>query len=224
MRRPKRVSFGEMRYPAQKSEAAADEQDDMPDFTFAWPFARWYLSEAFGNLIDLKTGFAEKKKSHKLPLQTKEEAHAHLRKMWILDLALQKATTLLSHPYRREKSVAEKIKESNTEQIAVEKEIEAGLTEKDFPPFSYDDPDWAKHLDKRLRLSLSPYPGQLKKSIDKLSQDIEIAAEIEASLLKEIPKNHPEVTAEVKRIKVLIKADPNLKNWNEFLDKVFGTN
>ncbi len=51
-----------------------------------------------------------------------------------------------------------------------------------------------------------------------------MAAEIEAALSKEIPKNHPQVTAEVKRIKVLIKADPNLKNWNEFLDKVFGPN
>lgn len=224
MRRPKQVSFGEIRYPAQKSEAAAHKHDDIPDFTFAWPFARRHLSEAFDNLINLKTGFAEKKKSHELPLQTKEEAHAHLRKVWIQDLALQNATKRLSHPYRREKSVAEQIKQSNTEQISVEKEIEAGLTEKDFPPFSYDDPDWAKNLDKRLRVSSSLYAGDSKKSIDQLLQDIKIAAEIEAALSKEIPKSHPEVTAEVKRIKELIKADPNLKNWNEFLDKVFGPN
>ena len=223
MRRPRRVSFGETRYPAQKSEAAADEQDDVHDFVFAWLFARRYLSEAFDNLINLKTGFAEKK-SHKPPLQTEKEAHTHLRKVWILDLALQRATMLLSHPYRREKSVAEEIKESNTEQIAVEKEIEAGLTEKDFPPFSYDDPDWAKHLDKRLRVSSSLHAGDSKKSIDQLLQDIKIAAEIEAALSKEIPKNHPKVTAQVKRIKELIKAHPNLKNWSEFLDKVFGPN
>ena len=224
MRRPKRVNFGKMRYPAQKSKAAADEKSDVHDSTFAWIFASMHLSDAFEDLIDLKTGFAEKEKSHKPHLQTKKEAHAHLRKVWIQDLALQEATKRLPYPYRREKSVAEQIKESNTEQISVEKEIAAGLTEKDFPPFSYDDPDWAKHLDKRLRLSISPYPGQLKKSVDKLSQDVEIASEIEVSLLKKIPKNHPEVTAEVKRIKILIKEDPNLKNWSEFLDKVFGQN
>ena len=224
MRRPRRVNFGETRYPAQKSEAAADEHNDVHDFTFAWLFARRYLSEAFDNLINLKTGFAEKGKPHKLPVQTEKEARAHLRKVWIQDLALQQATKLLSQPYRREKSVAEQIKDSNTEQIAVEKEVEAGLTEKDLPPFSYDNPDWAKNLGKRLRVSSSLYAGDLKKNIDQLFQDIEIAAEIEASLLKEIPKNHPEVTAEVKRIKELIKVDPNLNNWNEFLDKVFGPN
>ena len=224
MKRPKRVNFGETRYPAQKSEAAADEHDDVHDFTFAWLFARRYLSEAFDNLINLNIGFAEKDKSHKPPLQTEKEAHTHLQKVWIQDLALQKATKRLSHPYRREKSVAEQIKESNTEQISVEKEIEAGLTEKNLPLFSYDDPGWAKNLDKRLRVSSSLYAGDLKKNIDELSQDIEIAAEIEASLLTEIPKNHPEVTAEAERIKVLIKADPNLKNWGKFLDKVFGPN
>ena len=233
MRRPKRANFGEIRYPAQKSEAAVDQHNDVHNSRWAWLFADMDLSRAFNNLIDLKTGFAEKQKSYREsgayakpepPLQTEKEAHAHLRKVWIHDLALQQATKGLPYPYRREKSIAEEIKESNTEQIAVEKEIEAGITEKDLPLLSYDDPDWGKNEARYLRFIGSPFAGDLRKNIDQLSQEIEIAAEIEAALLKEIPKNHPQVTTEIKRIKELIKADPNLENWGEFLDKVFGPN
>ena len=127
---------------------------------------------------------------------TEPEAHDRLRKTWIRDLALQKATKQLSPPYQREKSVATHIKEHNTSVIAVKKEIEAGLTEKDLPRLSCDAPDWRENEFKRRVFWGSAFPDMLDKNIEELSQDIEIAAEIEAALSKEIPKNHPDVTAE----------------------------
>ena len=179
------------------------------------------LEAAIDTLVDIKTGFMARQKEREVssvrvgettPSPSEQEAHEHLRKAWIWDLALQQATRSLPEPYIREKPVAAEIKERNEKHIQIEKKIAAGLTLADLPPRSDDfwntsspsdaqRAEYAEQEYERLHIALSLN----QHTIEELTQGIIIAKELEAELHQQIPRNYPEVKTEIKRIKEWLK-------------------
>lgn len=182
------------------------------------------LEAAIDTLVDIKTGFTARQKEREVssvrmggtPLPTSEqEAQEHLRKAWIWDLTLQQATQDLPEPYIREKPVSEEIEERNEKHIRIENKIADGLTLAALSPRSDDFRDDSSLSDKQraeyaeqeyerayILLSLNQH------TIEELTQGIAIAKQLEAELRQQIPRNHPEVETEVKRIKEWLKKNP----------------
>ena len=182
------------------------------------------MESAIDALVDIKTGFTARQRAKKVssvrmgeitPPLSEQEAYEYLRKAWIWDLALQQATQNLPEPYIREKPGAAEIKERNKKHIQIENKIAAGLTLADLPPRSddfWDDSSLsaeqrAEYTDQEyerayILLSLNQH------TIEELTQGIEIAKQLETELHQQIPKNHPKVKTEVKRIKEWLKKNP----------------
>ena len=254
MKRPKRVDFGDVRYPARPKQTKSKERfstarqgattsplpstpssespstnNDESDTKLIEFLHRKsctaVLQSAIDTLVDIKTGFTarerEKETSKALmgeipPPPSEHEAHKHLRKAWIWDLALQQATRTLPEPYIRENPVSEEIKDQKERDIKVEKKIAAGLTLADLPSRSDDFRDdsslsseqraeYAEQWYKRAYLLLSLN----QHTIEELTQGIVIAKQLEAELRQQIPRDHPEVKTEVKRIKEWLKKNPS---------------
>ena len=183
------------------------------------------LESAIDTLVDIKTGFMARQRAEGASknrmdettlLPSEQETYEHLRKAWIWDLALQQATLTLPESYIREKSVSEEIKERNENHIRIEKKIADGLTLADLSPRSDDFRDDSSLSDEQraeyaeqeyerayILLSLNQH------TIEELTQGIAIAKQLEAELRQQIPRNHPEVKAEVKRIKEWFKKNPS---------------
>ncbi len=182
------------------------------------------LESAIDTLVDIKTGFTARQREKEVssgrmgeitPSPSEQEAYEHLRKAWIWDLALQQATRNLPEPYIREKPVSEEIKERNEKHLRIENKIADGLTLADFPPRSDDFWDtsslsaeqraeYAEQEYERMHIALSLN----QHTIEELTQGVAIAKQLEAELRQQIPRNHPEVKAEVKRIKEWLKKNP----------------
>ena len=227
----KRVDFSDVRCcaldrytPTLNDNNPNDTHDDKLDefgMWQCWWFCSHVLESSLNALVDIKTGFTARQREKKtrtgetVPLLSESEARKHLRKAWIWDLALQQATRILPEPYIREKPVSEEIKERNEKHIRIEEKIAAGLRLADLPPRSddfWDAPSLsaeqrAEYVDQeyeRMYIALSFN----QHTIEELTQGIEIAEQLEAELCQQIPRNHPEVKTEVKRIKEWLKKNP----------------
>ena len=197
--------------------------DESTEFTNQW-FCSLALESAIDALVDIKTGFTARQREKEVSSvrmgeitspPSEQEAQEHLRKVWIWDLALQQATRNLPEPYIREKPVSEQIKDDKERDIKIEKKIAAGLTLADLPPRSddfWDDSslsaeqraEYAEQEYERMYIALSLD----QHTIEELTQGITIAKELEGELHQQIPRNHPEVKAEVKRIEEWLKKNP----------------
>ena len=228
----KRVDSSDVRYCALDSDTLTlndnnpnDRHDDKSDELGMWQcwwFCSHVLESSLNALVDIKTGFTARQREKKtrtgetVPLLSESEARKHLRKAWIWDLALQQATRILPDPYIREKPVSAEIKDQKERNIKIEKKIAAGLTLADLPPRSddfWDAPslsaeqraEYAEQEYERAYILLSLN----QHTIEELTQGIEIAKQLETELHQQIPRNHPEVKAEVKRIKEWLKKNPS---------------
>ena len=228
----KRVDFSDVRCcaldrhtPTLNDNNPNDTHDDKLDefgMWQCWWFCSHVLESSLNALVDIKTGFTARQRGKKtrtgetVPLLSKSEARKYLRKAWIWDIALQQATRTLPDPYIREKPVSEEIKDQKERDIKIEKKIAAGLTLADLPRRSDDFwNDSSLSAEQRAEYAEQEYERAYillslnQHTIEEFTQDIEIAKQLEAELRQQIPRNHPEVKTEIKRIKEWLKKNPS---------------
>ena len=228
----KRVDFSDVRCcaldrytPTLNDNNPNDTHDDKLDefgMWQCWWFCSHVLESSLNALVDIKTGFTARQRGKKtrtgetVPLLSKSEARKYLRKAWIWDIALQQATRTLPDPYIREKPVSEEIKDQKERDIKIEKKIAAGLTLADLPRHSDDFwNDSSLSAEQRAEYAEQEYERAYillslnQHTIEEFTQDIEIAKQLEAELRQQIPRNHPEVKTEIKRIKEWLKKNPS---------------
>ena len=211
----KSKTFGKVRnkllYTGSDSDIETEEmsQSEMVAAAFLC-FAEWVLTRAMKDLIDIRTGFYDRGGqalsycSSQPPPPVESETRDFIRQAWIWDLALQKATRSLPHPYYRDIPVSKSIIDSLTFELQMEKDLAAGATLANYDPQVQD----LEYDYIRLNVKNS------RRTIDELTQGITLAPQIEAELQRSIPKTHPDVIAEIRRLKAVINADSTPQDYD----------
>ena len=211
----KSKTFGKVRnkllYTGSDSEIETEEmsQSEMVAAAFLC-FAASVLTQAMEDLIDIITGFYDRGGqglpycSSQPPPPVESKTRDFIRQAWIWDLALQKATRTLPQPYYRDTPVSKSIIDSLTFELQMEKDLAAGATLANYDPQVQD-----REYDY-IRLNVK----NSRRTIDELTQGITLAPQIEAELQRSIPKNHPDVIAEIRRLKAVLNADSTPQDYD----------